>query len=195
MNATATFYNRISILYPIINYFLSPQRNVLVDEVNSCEPGKLLEIGIGDGVYLPLYKGHKVIGVDISEAMIAKAKRFESNDVSLMLMNAEDLSFQDNHFDYVVMSHSIAVTENPDRLLEEVYRVLKSGGRLFILNHFTPDNALRYVDNLFKPIARLLHFRSSFYKKDIKGLEQFSLLKQSELGFGSYYKLLIFSKP
>ena len=163
--------------------------------MNSAVPGRLLEIGVGNGSHLPLYAGHYVTGIDISAAMLSKAQRFTCDNVRLLLMDGEALSFPDACFDYVVMSHVLAVTRDPDKLLAQVYRVLKPGGKLFILNHFTPANWLGYVDRAFQPFSSLLHFRSSFYLQDVKGLQRFSLLKQTELGTGSYFKLLIFCKP
>lgn len=193
--STGTFYNRISFLYATINYFLKGQKKVLIEEVNSAFPGKLLEIGIGNGSHLPLYTSHQIIGIDVSEAMLSKAQRFKGNNIELLLMNGENLMFSEAHFDYVVISHVIAVTKNSDQLLEQVYKVLKPGGKLFILNHFTPDNWLKYVDWAFHPLSSLFHFKSSFYLHNVKGLQRFSLLKQTELGKYSYFKLLIFCKP
>lgn len=193
--AIGTFYNRISFLYPALNYFLEGQRKVLIEEVNNALPGELLEIGIGNGSHLPLYTSHQITGIDISEAMLSKAQRFQDKNIRLLLMNGEDLSFSEASFDYVVMSHVLAVAKKPDQLLEQVHKVLKPGGKLFILNHFTPDNWLKYFDWAFQPLSSFFHFKSSFYLHNIGGLQQFSLLKQTELGKGSYFKLLIFCKP
>ena len=195
MQSTGTFYNRISFLYPAVNYFLAGQRRVLISEVNSVVPGKLLEIGVGNGSHLPLYASHEITGIDISEAMLNKAKRFKNDNIELLVMNGEDLLFPESSFDYVVMSHVLAVTKDPDQLLAQVYKVLKPGGKLFILNHFTPGNWLGYVDRAFQPISSLFHFRSAFRLNDVKGLKQFSLIRQTELGRWSYFKLLIFCKP
>ena len=193
--STGAFYNRMSFLYPAINYFLKGQREALIKEVNNALPGKLLEIGIGNGSHLPLYKAHRITGIDISETMLSKARRFKDQNIELMLMNGENLRFPEGYFDYVVVAHVLAVTKNADELLQEVYKVLKPGGKLFILNHFTPDNWLRYVDWAFQPFSSLFHFKSLFYLHQIKALERFALLKQEELGKGSYFKLLIFCRP
>lgn len=193
--STATFYNNISFLYPAINYFLKAHRKVLIEEVNSALPGKLLEIGVGNGSHLPLYRAHQITGIDISKAMLNKAQRFKGEHTRLLLMNGESLMFPEACFDYVVLCHVLAVAQNPDQLLEQVYKVLKPGGKLFILNHFTPGNWLRYVDWAFQPLSSLLHFRSIFYLHHIKGLQRFSLHKQPDPGKSSYFKLLIFYRP
>jgi len=196
MNYTiATFYNRISFLYPAISCFLARQRRTLINEVNKMNPGNLLEIGVGNGSHLPLYASHQVTGIDVSETMLKKARRYAGCDTKLLLMNGESLLFAKNSFDYVVMSHVLAVTEDHDKLLEQVYRVLKPGGKLFVLNHFTPDNLLKYIDMAFHPFSSLLHFKSLFYLKDVSGLKMFTLVSQTGQGIGSYFKLLIYSKP
>src|SRR5215213_7458207 len=104
-HSTGAFYNRISFLYPVVNYFLKGQRKTLIEAVNSELPGKLLEIGVGNGSHLPLYAGHQITGIDISEAMLRKAKYFKENHIQLLLMNGEHLLFPEGCFDYVVMSH------------------------------------------------------------------------------------------
>jgi phosphatidylethanolamine/phosphatidyl-N-methylethanolamine N-methyltransferase len=194
-NSTANFYNRLSFLYPVVDYFLKGQRKVLIEEVNNAHPGKLLEIGVGNGSHLKLYTGHQITGIDISASMLSKAKQSKDINADLFLMNGEHLTFPEASFDHVVISHVLAVAKDPDQILEQAYKVLKPGGKLFILNHFTPDNWFRFVDWIFQPFSSLLHFRSFFYQHQIKGLQRFSLCKQIELGTGSYYKLLIFCKP
>jgi phosphatidylethanolamine/phosphatidyl-N-methylethanolamine N-methyltransferase len=109
-------------------------------------------------------------------------------------MNGEALLFADNHFDYVVLSHVIAVVDHPEQLMNEVLRVLKPQGQLFILNHFTPDNWLGYVDDAFQQVSRLLHFRSVFYIHQIAAIKNFTLRKEIGLGLASYFKLLIYQK-
>jgi phosphatidylethanolamine/phosphatidyl-N-methylethanolamine N-methyltransferase len=193
--STDIFYNRISFLYPVIDYFLKKQRKTLIEEVNNNIPGRLLEIGIGNGSHLPLYASHQITGIDISAAMLSKAKHLKVDNVKLLLMNGEDLSFPDSSFDYVVISHVLAVTKKPDEILGQVFKVLRPGGKLFILNHFTPENWLKYIDWAFNPLSSLFHFRSSFCLHSISGLQQFTLLKQTEFGRCSYFKLLIFSRP
>jgi phosphatidylethanolamine/phosphatidyl-N-methylethanolamine N-methyltransferase len=194
-NSISAFYNYISFIYPAIDYFLRGHKKALIEEVNTSFPGKLLEIGIGNGSHLPLYNAHQIIAIDISEAMLQKAKRFKGEHTKLLLMNGENLLFPEACFDYVVICHVLAVTKNPDQLLKQIYKVLKPGGKLFILNHFTPGNWLRYVDWVFQPLSSLFHFKSSFRLTDLKELQLFSLYKQTELGKSSYFKLLIFCKP
>ena len=191
---TRLFYNRIAIFYPIIGYFLKRHRKLVIDEVNKTLPGDLLEIGVGNGAHLALYTTHKITGIDISERMLNKASRFAKSNIALRVMDGENLLFAESTFDYVVICHVLAVTNDPEQLLRQVFKVLKPGGRLFILNHFTPANWFRYIDIMFQPAAALLHFKSAFFLKQIKALQQFTLIKERSAGIGSYFKILIYAK-
>ena len=195
MNTSSeTFYDRITPLYPVIDLFLKPQKQRLFYEINSYPPGRLLDIGVGNGAHLKYYTRHAVIGVDRSKKMIAAARKRQRDNIQLLQMDGEALAFPNESFDYVVLSHVIAVVEHPEKVLQEVHRVLKPGGRVIILNHFTPDNWLRYLDLSFAKISRLLHFRSIFRIADLAQIRKFRLLNECSIGVFSYFKVLIYEK-
>lgn len=192
---TKRFYNNFSFFYPLVDIFLKSQKAILVREVNELAPGSLLEIGVGTGKHLPLYKNHNITGIDISSAMLKKAGQHKAEHIQLLMMDGEKMDFKDGQFDYVVLSHVIAVADHPEKIIEEACRVIKPNGRILILNHFTPHNGLKYVDKVFQFFSFLFHFRSLFYKDSIKALKKVTLIKETSLGRFSYFKLLIFSKP
>lgn len=194
-NHTHTFYNRFSFFYPCVDLFLSGQKKQLFKEINSLPPGALLEVGVGHGKHLHHYKKHYITGIDTSQAMLQTAEKHKQQSMQLLHMDGENLQFSDASFDYVVLSHVMAVVDHPNKVLEEVYRVLKPGGKIFILNHFTPNNGLRYLDSAFQSVGRLFHFRSLFYISHLKALHKFKLLKEVNVGQLSYFKLLIYAKP
>lgn len=191
---TDSFYNKFSWLYPLVDVFLKSQKRVLFSEVNKLPDGKLLEIGVGNGTHFRLYKKHHITGIDTSAAMLNMARRHCTARIQLLEMNGEELLFADGHFDYVVLSHVIAVVDHPEQLLTEVLRVLKPQGQVFILNHFTPDSWLGYIDSAFQRFSKLLHFRSVFYIHQIAAIKNFTLRKEISLGTASYFKLLIYQK-
>jgi phosphatidylethanolamine/phosphatidyl-N-methylethanolamine N-methyltransferase len=191
---TDSFYNKFSILYPLVDIFLKPQKRKLFQEINNLQFGQLLEIGVGNGTHLEFYKTHKVIGIDTSFKMLAIARKQKKENVELVQMNGESLLFQDQSFDYVVLSHVIAVVDNPEKLLEETYRVLKPNGKVFILNHFTPKNWLKHIDNSFQFVSKIFHFKSVFHINSLTAIKKFTLLKEMNFGQLSYFKLLIYTK-
>jgi phosphatidylethanolamine/phosphatidyl-N-methylethanolamine N-methyltransferase len=191
---TDHFYNSISFLYPLVDLFLKPQKRCLFREINALPAGRLLEIGVGNGHHFSLYTRHQITGIDPSPTMLRIAGLYNKQNIELLEMNGESLSFPDESFDYVVLSHVIAVVDDPDKVLTETCRVLKPGGKILILNHFTPGNWLRYIDKVFQPVAKLLHFRSVFYADGIPAMQKFLPEKEICFGWFSYFKLLIWRK-
>ncbi len=191
---TVSFYNKFSFLYPIVDVFLKPQKRKLFQEINNLPFGQLLEIGVGNGTHLPLYNTHKVIGIDTSKNMLKIARKQKLKDVKVLQMSGENLLFKEHTFDYIVLSHVITVVDNPEKLLEESFRVLKPKGKVYILNHFTPNNWLRHIDNSFQFISKTFHYKSLFQINNLTAINKFKLLKEISLGKLSYFKLLIYTK-
>jgi phosphatidylethanolamine/phosphatidyl-N-methylethanolamine N-methyltransferase len=188
------FYDRLTLLYPVIDVFLKPQKRKFFNTINGYPHGRLLEIGVGNGSHLKYYTNHEITGIDTSTRMLASARKHQKDNTQLLQMNGEALRFPNEAFDYVILSHVIAVVEDPEKVLEEVYRVLKPNGRVFILNHFTPDTWLRYVDISFEKISRLLHFKSVFHITRMRKIKKFTLLSEFNAGLFSYFKILIYEK-
>ena len=189
------FYNIFSFIYPLVDVFLSPQKKKLFEEINHLTPGDLLDIGVGNGNHFAYYKKHTITGIDTSSRMLSLARENNKNKaINLLEMNGEALNFSDNVFDYVILSHVITVTPHPNRLLKEVYRVLKPNGKVFILNHFTPQNGLKYIDWLFQPFSKWFHFKSYFKIEDLAFLPHFRLVKETIIDRFSYFKLYIYQK-
>jgi phosphatidylethanolamine/phosphatidyl-N-methylethanolamine N-methyltransferase len=188
------FYDRLACLYPIIDLFLKPQKHKFFSKINSCPHGRLLEVGVGNGAHFKYYNTHEIIGIDTSRSMLAQAHKHLKENIQLLHMNGEALLFPNDAFDYVILSHVIAVAEDPEELLEEVYRVLKPNGKVFILNHFTPNNWLKYLDRAFEHTSRYFHFKSVFYISRLQKIEKFKLLNEFNAGLFSYFKILIYEK-
>jgi phosphatidylethanolamine/phosphatidyl-N-methylethanolamine N-methyltransferase len=188
------FYDRLSLLYPLIDLFLRPQKRKFFSTINGYPHGRLLEIGVGNGSHLKYYAHHEITGIDTSKSMLASARKHQKDNTQLLQMNGEALRFPNEAFDYVILSHVIAVVEDPEKVMDEVYRVLKPNGRVFILNHFTPEHWLRYLDIAFEKISRLLHFKSVFHITSVQKIKKFTLLSEFNAGLFSYFKILIYEK-
>ena len=194
MKSSDQFYDRLTFLYPVIDLFLKPQKRKFVNTINGFPNGRLLEIGVGNGSHLKYYRNHSITGIDTSRSMLTRARKVQTDRTFLLHMNGESIRFPNETFDYVTLSHVITVVEDPERLLEEVHRVLKPNGKLFILNHFTPYNLLKYVDSAFEKISGLLHFKSVFRINSLSNIKTYKLLRESGAGLFSYFKILIYEK-
>ncbi len=104
--------------------------------------------GTGDMAVELLKRGCSVTGIDLSDEMLAIARRktasanFQLSTFNFQLANAEALPFDDASFDAVTSAFGIRNFVHLDKGLAEMARVLKSGGRMVILEMSTPDSAL-----------------------------------------------------
>ena len=194
MSALTNFYNRFAFFYPLVDIFLKPQKKKFFNEINLLPHGKLLEIGVGNGSHFHLYQRHQITGIEISSAMLNTAKKHSDGTIALFEMNGEDLDFEPESFDYVVLSHVIAVAQHPEKLIMQCHKVLKSGGKLLILNHFTPNNWLKYLDRAFNLFAGIFQLKSLFYIHHIKAIERFKPEKEIDLKPFAYFKILMLVK-
>jgi SAM-dependent methyltransferase len=102
--------------------------------------GRVLEIGIGSGLNLPLYcpAVDQVFGIDPSPELLDRAGMRIADahvPVSLVQASAEQLPFADAAFDTLVMTWTLCSIRNPSAALAAMRRVLKLGGRLLFVEH------------------------------------------------------------
>lgn len=107
----------------------------------------VLDVGCGTGAMGLLFAemGHRVTGVDLSEGMMAKAKKkAEAQKLSLDLKkgDAEHLPFETGTFDVVVNRHLLWTLPHPDAALREWHRVLKAGGHLLVIDGVWNDRSV-----------------------------------------------------
>jgi phosphatidylethanolamine/phosphatidyl-N-methylethanolamine N-methyltransferase len=182
------------VLYPLVDLFLKPSKKILYQEINALPDGELLEIGVGNGSTLQHYRKHWITAIDISPVMLSMASNRLHRQAIFHVMNAENLAFENEQFKYIVLSHVIAVVNDPEKVLLEAHRVLKPGGKIFILNHITPDNWIGRIDYGLRRFAKLFHFDAYFTIEGLHTLQKFSLIKELKSGRSSYFKLFIYQK-
>lgn len=125
------------------------------------EGKRVLDAGCGGGrnaIAMARY-GADVVGVDISEAGLADArKRAEGlSAVSFQEASLLDLPFDANHFDMIWCAGVLMHTVDPPRVLDELARVLQPGGLLYLLVYAT--EGLRWpLIKLLRPLAKYLGF-------------------------------------
>jgi phosphatidylethanolamine/phosphatidyl-N-methylethanolamine N-methyltransferase len=160
------------------------------DTVRQTGAVDVLEVGVGTGLSLGHYpRGTRVVGVDLSEAMLARARervgRGVEATVDLRLADGERLGFADGAFDLVVLPFVVSVTPDPQALLDEVARVLRPGGTVLVLNHFSGVSGLRWIERLLAPLADRIGFRSDFPLEQLRHprLEQRAVRALWPIGF------------
>jgi phosphatidylethanolamine/phosphatidyl-N-methylethanolamine N-methyltransferase len=112
-----------------------------------------------------------------------------------MEMNALDLKFPDNTFDYVMAFHVVTVVPDPVQMIAEAKRVCKPGGRIVIVNHFTSEH--RFLGSLTQaldPMTRWLGWRTDLKLKPFIEATGIKVEKIYKLNKASLYTVLLCRK-
>ncbi len=131
-----------------------------------CETGeRILEVGVGTGISLPMYPHDvQIVGIDISAEMLDVAhKRVAEQKLhhveSLRVMDAEQMDLPDHSFDKVIAMYVASVVPHPERLISEMRRVCKPDGEMIIVNHFRSSHrVINGVEALLRPFAGWIGF-------------------------------------
>lgn len=134
--------------------------------------GRLLDAGVGTGRNFPFYPpGSDVVGVDISPAMLARAKlrinRSAAASIELKTTDVTALDFPDRSFDAAVATFLLCVLPDQSQVpaLRELGRVVKAGGMIRLLNYVRPHSAmLAAMAKLWQPFAAWA-FAASFDRR------------------------------
>ncbi len=99
-------------------------------------PLRILDIGCGSGklsLYLHETTGYEVIGIDPGERSVTKARE-KTSTLTFLVQSAEALTFPNSDFDCVVSLKAFHEIPHPHKALQEAHRVLRPGGRIFIID-------------------------------------------------------------
>ncbi|WP_153558870.1 class I SAM-dependent methyltransferase [Roseimaritima sediminicola] len=146
-----------------------------IERLNIQPGNKVLEVGIGTGMSMPAYPRHaQVTGIDLSEEMLAEAERKIAREgwdhISVRPMNAQQLDFPDQSFDFVTTFHVVSVVADPQQMMSEIARVVKPGGSVLIINHFRSENPwIAKVIDRADTFTRHLGWRTNVSSQDVVG--------------------------
>jgi len=175
IEAVKAAYRRYAAVYDaVFGPVLQPGRKAVMQALRLRPGDRVLEVGFGTGLSLPLYpRDVKITGIDLSSEMLEKARRRVErrrlpNIEALLEMDAEKMTFADASFDKIVAMYVLPVVENPQKLLHELHRVCRPDGDIFIVNHVRSDN--RLIAAFEKGLARFsdtIGFRADFELRDM----------------------------
>lgn len=174
---------------PVYDRVFGPALNAgrihTVRAVNRLPPAMVLEVGVGTGLSLPRYRrDNRIVGVDISREMLGVARQRVARDgldnVDILEMDAERLAFRDGVFDIVVAMYVMSVVPDPRRCLDEIIRVCRPGGTIFICNHFLSPNKAGLAKTV-APLGRWLGWRPDFTLSQLLGGSPLQVVHQRPL--------------
>lgn len=160
-------FDNLASNYDTINNILSFFTHKIVKKDAICaleikNNSKVLDLCCGSGdlgrIIKDLNKTAEVVGVDFSPSMIEIAKN-KNKDITYFTDDALNLSFGDNTYDYVVAGFGLRNIQDFDRVIKEIYRVLKPNGCLLHLDFGKKS----FISGVYDKIALFL---IGLYKKD-----------------------------
>jgi len=169
----------------------------VIEDLDIPSGATVLELGAGTGTSFPAYPTHcEVIGIDLAPDMLARARRkIEDNGWThfrVLEMNALDLDFPDDTFDYVTAFHVVTVVPDPVRMVAEAKRVCKPGGKIVIVNHFTSDlRLLGALTAALDPVTRWLGWRTNLRLKSFIENTDLTVEKAYKSSRASLYTVLL----
>jgi ubiquinone/menaquinone biosynthesis C-methylase UbiE len=162
----------------------------LVDVAAPQKGEQVLDVGTGTGLVAhlvaPRVSPGSVIGIDLSDNMLALARSKKSKNVQFLGMAAERLIFKPETFDLVTMGDALAYVSDPSDALAEAHRVLRPGGRLALSNQ-RRSLSTRAQDLFFQglaPLARRHYLSLPRYSSDRARFGEPNVLPQLLSGSG-----------
>ncbi len=140
--AVADGYDGWAMTYDVEDNGCFPLRDdVLLPMLDALAPGRALDAACGTGAVAQqlVARGHDVVGIDISEAMLSHARKAVP-DARFMAGDITDLPLADGDVDHVVCSLALAHLSDLRPFFAEAARVMLPGGHLLLLDtrgHFT----------------------------------------------------------
>jgi demethylmenaquinone methyltransferase/2-methoxy-6-polyprenyl-1,4-benzoquinol methylase len=149
-------FDKIAFRYDFLNHFLSAGidvgwRKKAIRQLRSIDPKLILDVATGTGdmaiLSSKMLKAEKIIGIDISEGMLDIGKKKVEKlglqqHVELLKGDSETISFSNNSFDAVTVAFGVRNFQDLELGLHEIKRVLKTGGKLVVLEFTKPKKPI-----------------------------------------------------
>jgi ubiquinone/menaquinone biosynthesis C-methylase UbiE len=150
-------------IVPLLINLSMRQKNLVPyrDRIVPAATGRVLEIGIGSGLNLPLYSPSvlHVVGLDPSPRLLEMARGAQRRNLPVDFIegSAEGIPLEKASIDTVVTTWTLCSIPDADRALREMHRVLKPAGRLLFVEHGrAPDPNVVWWQDRLTPIWKCL---------------------------------------
>ena len=171
-------FDKIAFRYDFLNKLLSGGmdnhwRKMAIRELNELNPARILDVATGTAEMVVLITKQlptaEITGIDISEGMLSIGRKKtqslkQQNKIHLEIGDSESLHFPDGYFDAITVAFGVRNFENLEKGLKEMHRVLRTGGKLVILEFSQPGNSrFRMLSKFY--ISRIAPFLVQMFSK------------------------------
>lgn len=128
--------------------------DILKQRLSTIAAGRVLDVGTGKGEFIKLLASSvkdyvEIIGIDSNERAVEAARKNLTEDkIKILEMDGTEMQFPDESFDTVCISNSLHHLPDPRRILDEMKRVLKPGGRFIICEMFCDNQSARQLNHV-----------------------------------------------
>lgn len=135
-------------------------RKQIFNEIPFKNRQKILFVGVGTGADLELidHSDLDITAIDFSPDMLEKGRmKFKDSRIKFLEMDAQNMEFTNQSFDYVVASLILSVVPDAHKCFQEMTRVLKQNGKIIIFDKFIAKNKKRSLQQkLLRSIIKVL---------------------------------------
>ena len=165
-------FNKVYDKYDLMNDIMSlgthrMWKKNLVSWINPKKNNKIIDVASGTGDIAKICSENTERGCDITcvepnEKMLLEGRKKLKylTNLKWVLSSAENLPFEDNTFDFYIISFGIRNVSDLNKSLDEAYRVLKNGGRFFCLEFSKVENEL--LQNIYQKYSRIIPIIGKF---------------------------------
>ncbi|MBI3358954.1 MAG: methyltransferase domain-containing protein [Nitrospirae bacterium] len=158
---------------------------------------RILDVGVGTGLSLLFYPHNcKVVGIDLCDAMLQKGRdrlaRHRYAHIELYEMDAMKMDFPDNSFDAIFAAYTISAVPDHSKVINEMIRVCKKGGKLVFLNHFKNGNRLiSTCEKIISPLTKKMGFRADLELSTLFSGKPIMIEKRQSMKPFNYWDLVL----
>lgn len=180
----AQMFDSIAFKYDFLNRFLSFGidvwwRKIAIRQLKALKPQQVLDVATGTAdvaiMTYKMLKPAKITGIDISEGMLqlghTKIEKLGLQQyIELQTGDSETINFADNTFDAITVAFGVRNFQNLEKGLAEMYRVLKPGGKLVVLEFSRPKRgifktlSIWYMNTLTPNVGKLFSKNKDAYQ-------------------------------
>jgi phosphatidylethanolamine/phosphatidyl-N-methylethanolamine N-methyltransferase len=199
---SSTIYHNLSRFYDsLFAPFFRKRIHTTIAGLKMPPGSRVLEVGVGTGLSLEAYPKHvEVVGIDLSNNMLDQARRKIDRHgwrhIALKQMDALNLDFPDEAFDYVMAFHIASVVPNCSRLMQEIARVARPNGTIVVINHLRSERrwVARLVD-LLSPATNRLGWHTQLTFEDVVRPAPLQDVRRFKTSPQSLFTVVIAKKP